>query len=57
MHSVVFKLALAAILAAAIFFMLSATFSQVSDSANRSISSIETARRISLNKSVEYLQR
>jgi hypothetical protein len=57
MHSVVLKLALAAILAAAIFFMLSVTFSQVSDSANSSISSIETARRISLNKSVEYLQR
>jgi hypothetical protein len=57
MHSVVFKLALAVILAAAIMFMLAASFSQVSESTNSSISNIELARRAGLNKSVEYLQR
>jgi hypothetical protein len=53
----VFKLALAVILAAAIMFMLAASFSQVSESTNSSISNIELARRAGLNKSVEYLQR
>ncbi len=55
MHAIVFKLALAVILAAAIFFMLAMTFSEVEKSTNNSINNIEAARRISLNKSVEHL--
>jgi hypothetical protein len=57
MHSIVFKLALAAILATAIFFMLATTFSQVSDSANATVSNIEAARLASLNDSARYIQR
>ena len=56
MHDVVFKIAIAVILAGAIFFLLATTFSEVSDSSNTTVSNIETARRTSLDKSVAYLQ-
>lgn len=56
MHSVVFKLALAAILAAAVFFLLAHTFSELEQSSSMTDSNIESARRISLNKSAAYLQ-
>ena len=56
MHDTVFKLAVAVILAAAIIFMLAATSSQLSDSANSTVENIAEARRLSLEKSVIYLQ-
>jgi len=56
MHDVVFKLALAVILASAIFFLLELTFSEVNESSNLTVSNIEDARRASLNKTVFYLQ-
>ncbi len=57
MHTAVFKLAVAVIVATAVFFLLAANFSELADSANASVSSIEGARRASLNKSMAYLQR
>jgi len=56
MHETVFMLALAVIIAAAIFFLLGATFSDIKDTSDTSISNIENARRISLNNSISYLQ-
>ena len=56
MDGVVFKLALAVVLASAIFFLLAVSFSQVERTANNTAGNIETARRTSLNKSVQYLQ-
>jgi hypothetical protein len=57
MHDIAFKLALAVILAAAIMFLLASCFSQVSNSANATIITIEDSREVGLNKSVAFLQR
>lgn len=57
MQGMVFKLALAVILAAGIMFLLANIFSQVSDSVNATVANVETARSASLNGSVAYLQR
>jgi|GEM_PF-4013512 len=57
MNSVVFKLALAVILAAAVFFILASVFHGVDVSVNTTAANMESARWAGLNKSVEYLQR
>lgn len=56
MHDTVLKLAVAVIVATAVLFLLSTTFSQLGDSANSSVDNLEDARRTSLEKSVLYLQ-
>jgi len=55
MHAVVFKLAVAVIVAAAIIFLLAATFADISESSNASVGNVEAARRMAMNRSVEYL--
>lgn len=57
MQTLVFKLALAVILATGIIFLLATTLSGISESVNSTIANIETARSASLNESVAYLQR
>ncbi len=56
MHEVLFKLALAVVLASAAFFLLSSSFSQLQASANQTSSNIEDARRAGMNRSVLHLQ-
>jgi hypothetical protein len=56
MHDVVFKLAIAVILAAAVIFLLATTFSQLESSSNTTIGNVEEARQNSLANSVSYLQ-
>ena len=56
MHDVVFKIAIAVILAAAIMFLLATTFGQISDSSNKTVNNIEEARKNNLDNSITYLQ-
>jgi cell shape-determining protein MreC len=56
MHDVVFKLAIAVILAAAIMFMLATSFSQLEQTSNTTVSNVEQARQNSLANSISYLQ-
>jgi len=57
MYGVVFKVALAAIIAAGMFFMLATILSEANSTTNVTVSNIETARGDSLNDSAYYLQR
>lgn len=56
MQDVVLRLALAAILAAALFFALAVVFGDVHDSADSTMSGVELARENSLNRSAFHLQ-
>jgi hypothetical protein len=56
MHGTVMKLALAAIIAAAIFFMLAGSFSQMESASNTTIANMEEARMNSLANTAAYLQ-
>jgi len=55
MHAVVFKLAVAVIVAAAIIFLLAVTFTDIGGSSNASVGNVEAARRVAMNRSVGYL--
>jgi hypothetical protein len=57
MHDVVFKLAVAVILASAIMFLLADSFGQLHSSTDLGVSNVEDARKNSLDESVEYLQK
>lgn len=57
MQTLVFKLALAVVLAMGIIFLLATALSGISESANTTIANIETARSASLNESVASLQK
>ncbi len=56
MHDVVLRLALAVILAAAVFFMLAVVFSGMESSVNSTATGVELARETSLNRSAFHLQ-
>ncbi len=56
MHSTVFRIAIAVIVAGLVMFLLAVTFGELEQSSNTSVSTMERARRTGLNKSVQYLQ-
>ena len=56
MHELLFKLALAVVLASAAFFLLSSSFGQLQASTNETSGNIEDARRSGLNQSVIHLR-
>jgi hypothetical protein len=57
MQTLVFKLALAVVLATGVMFLLATALSGISESANATIANAETARSASLNESIAYLQK
>jgi hypothetical protein len=56
MHSAVFKIAIAVILAAAIFFMIGTAFNRVDDSVNTTVLNMESARNASLAAAAMQVQ-